>query len=253
MLECRLTQFGDSAVYRHVLVEAAVDHQGHPKPLHYLENRERFSPWADRIIHVVAGELPGMTCPGMSPRDAAWAREGAQRDATGLGLADADPDDWLIVADLDEIPNAAALRAVQDRRTGCLEGTFCMFAADWVLPRQMPLSGICAAGAVTSFMKTRRESWYWDKIPGTGHHLSWFGGQEAIAAKMASHCHLECNGDLAAGNAGDRLYRQGLNPFPGALPGPLLAVDVDETWPRYVWNQVAGEEPCCPADWFRPR
>ena len=53
LLEARLTEL-DSAVYRHVLVEAPVTFQGGPKPLHYLENRDRFAPWADKIIHVTA-------------------------------------------------------------------------------------------------------------------------------------------------------------------------------------------------------
>ena len=41
LLEARLTEL-DSAVYRHVLVEAPVTFQGDPKPLWYAENKERF-------------------------------------------------------------------------------------------------------------------------------------------------------------------------------------------------------------------
>ena len=249
MLECRLIQFEGFPVYRHVLVEAAVDHRGNAKPLYYTENRERFAPWADQIVHVVADDMPA--APG---RAGAFEREAAQRDATSRGLADADPEDWLILADVDEIPNAAAMQRVQNQETGILEMTFCLFAADWVLGR-IRTSVICQAGPVTSCSKTRRDGWGWYRFGGTGHHLSWLGGQAGIAAKIASHCHEEADASLAARNSGDELYRQGANPFTAfpELSGPLTPVDVDETWPAYVWNRVLGKEPCAPANWFRPR
>ena len=73
LLEARLIEL-DSAVYRHVLVEAPVTFQGTPKPLHYLENQDRFAPWKDKIIHVVAdlgrlrGSLGAGAClPGCRP------------------------------------------------------------------------------------------------------------------------------------------------------------------------------------------
>ena len=251
MLECRLVQFEQFPVWRHVLVEAAVDHRGQPKPLVFEQNRERFAPWAGQIIHVVADELPGMT--GADPFD----REAAQRDATAAGLADADSDDWLILADVDEIPNEAAMSRVQGREQGICEMTLCCFAVDWVWG-QMGASVLCAAGSVTSVSRARRDGWGWQRFPGTGHHLSWLGGQAGIAAKTAAHCHSECDPDILTANADDALYRRGANPFNrvrSGITGPpnLAPVDVDETWPRYVWNQVIGKDPHCPVNWFRPR
>ena len=240
MLECRLTEFGNYPV-QHILVEAAVDHQGHPKPLYYAENKERFAPWADRIIHVVAGDLPAMA--GAAPMD----REAAQRDATSQGLADADPGDWLIISDLDEIPNAAAMALVLDQQTGSLAMTLSIFAVDWVIG-ELPQTPICPVSAVTSFTAARRA--YWPVIPGMGHHMTWLGGQAAITRKLGTHCHTQLNGDIAAANTDDSLYRRGVNPLTrfGEFPNPQLTpVDVDETWPRYVYERR------CPANWFRPR
>jgi Glycosyltransferase family 17 len=248
MLECRLVQFQDFPVYRHVLVEAAVDHQGHPKPLVFAENKERFAPWLDRIVHVVADELPGMTA--AAPLD----REGAQRDVTWRGLPDANPDDWVIIADIDEIPNSTAIRAVQNQQTGILVMTCCAFAVDWVLG-PLRTSVICPVRSVTSFMQTRRSGWDRQRIPGAGHHLTWLGGQEAITAKTRSHCHTDCNADIAAANVNDSLYRQGVHPFTRLAEfshlTALTPVDVDETWPRYVYDR--DHQPHCPDGWFRPR
>ena len=243
MLECRLTQMDDwPVIWRHVLVESPVDHQGHPKPLVFAENRERFAPWKDRIVHVVADQLVTMT--GASPLD----REGAQRDAIGRALGHASPDDWLILADVDEIPNGNALAAIQEHRTGVLEMTCCIFAVDWLWGLPLRTSPIRPVGGVRSLCAARRDGWNGPVIPAAGHHLTWLGGQDGIAAKMAAHCHVECNAELADGNTYDVFYGEGHNPFGRfGYGGKLLPVDVDETWPRWVWERR------CPPGWFRPR
>jgi beta-1,4-mannosyl-glycoprotein beta-1,4-N-acetylglucosaminyltransferase len=243
VLECRLVQMEDWPIYRHVLVEARVDHQGHPKPLVYAANKERFAPWKDRIVHVVADSLPGMA--GAAPMD----REAAQRDAIRAGLDGASADDWLILADVDEIPNYAAMRAVGEHRTGVLEMACCMFAVDWLWGAPLRTSTLCPAGITGPLSSVRRDTWSRGPvIPDAGHHLTWLGGRDSIAAKMDAHCHVECNPDLAAGYEDDRFYHDGANPFGRfGYQGGMIPVDVDDTWPRWV------HERRCPAGWFRPR
>ena len=243
MLECRLVQMDDWPVWRHVLVEARVDHQGHPKPLVYSENKERFAPWADRIVHVVADKLPEMG--GASPLD----REAAQRDATIRGLDGASQDDWLILADVDEIPNEVALAAVENRQRGVLEMTCCIFAVDWLWGRPLKTSVSRPVGGITSFAAARRDGWTkGPELPGTGHHLTWLGGKQGIQAKMDSYCHTEVNDALNHGNGDDLFYREGHNPFGNfGYTDQLIPVDVDDTWPRWV------RERHCPPGWFRPR
>ena len=109
ILECRLTELYD-AVDAFVLVEADVDHQDHPKPYHYLENAERFAPWADKIVPVQAKGLPTLT-----ENPDPWAREHAQREfiGVGLGVLDATAEDIVLQSDVDEIPTALAARNVR--------------------------------------------------------------------------------------------------------------------------------------------
>jgi hypothetical protein len=241
MLECRLTELDAyPQIYRHVLVEAPVDHQGHAKPLHYAENRERFAPWADRIVHVVAEDPPDT--------DYAWKRERAQREQVARGLAGAAPDDYVIVADVDEIPSAAAVSAVTGLAgaIATFEMTCCVFAVDWLWPEPMKCSKAAPAGRIGSFERVREGYCEERVIPDAGFHLTWLGGPGAVRAKMAAHCHLECNEGIAA-VLGDRVYRDGVNPFWQWSTRPLVPADVDETWPRYVFERR------CPASWFRPR
>jgi hypothetical protein len=241
LLECRLTEMDDWPLYTHVLVEATTDHQGHRKPLAYAENKERFAAWSDQVVHVVVDDLPA----GAAPMDT----EAAQREGIGRGLGDAEPGDWIIIADVDEIPNQAALGTVQDRQQGVFEMTCCMFAVDWLWGIPLKTSVSRPLDGITSFAAARRDGWTaGPALPGTGHHLTWLGGQAGIQAKMDSHCHTEVNDALDRGNGDDLFYRQGHNPFGNfGYTDQLVPVDVDGTWPRWV------RERRCPPGWFRPR
>src|SRR4026208_1278101 len=91
LLESRLAELYD-VIDKSIIVEATVDHQDHPKPLHYLEQECRFKPWADKICYVIADRLPTL-----EESDWSWAREHAQREYIGKGLelVGAMPDDII--------------------------------------------------------------------------------------------------------------------------------------------------------------
>ncbi|MEM9044815.1 MAG: hypothetical protein AAGC81_08955 [Pseudomonadota bacterium] len=107
LLEIRLAELAPH-VHRFVLVEAAWDFNGNPKPLHYAENAARFSAYHDKIIHVALHDR----APNESQR---WARQRWQRDQIRQGLRDAAPDDLIMISDLDEIPNLDALTQARNR------------------------------------------------------------------------------------------------------------------------------------------
>lgn len=101
LLEIRLAQLSPM-VHRFVLVEAAYDFRGQPKPLIYAENKARFAAFADKIEHVVVETEP-------PDPDARWARQRWQRDQVLPALTGAAPDDLVMISDLDEIPTDEAL------------------------------------------------------------------------------------------------------------------------------------------------
>ena len=152
VLECRLTELQDEDV-THVLVEATLNHQGRPKPLHYQENRDRFARWNDRIIHVTVDDLdPGDT--------GAWGRENAQREATRRGLADADPGDVIIHSDCDEILAPHAIRAAREMTGEGLKFRLrhFIFACDWEIigGELWDKPAATRLGDITSFTDLRR-------------------------------------------------------------------------------------------------
>ena len=89
-------------VHKVIITEARTTFRGEPKPL--LFDPADYPQWADKIIHVVAEDIPVTDNP--------WAREFAQRDAAWGALIDAgaELEDVVIIGDTDEIPSPAALK-----------------------------------------------------------------------------------------------------------------------------------------------
>ena len=100
LLELRLAVL-DSIVDRFVIVEGTRTFSGQPKPLWFVEHRDRYAKWLPKIRHVVVDDWPDSRDP--------WLYENHQRNAGARGLGDLPDDTQLIVSDLDEIPNPDAL------------------------------------------------------------------------------------------------------------------------------------------------
>jgi beta-1,4-mannosyl-glycoprotein beta-1,4-N-acetylglucosaminyltransferase len=111
LLELRLNELSDVVDF-FVLAEATVTHRGVPKPLIFRQNRDRFAPFLNRIIHVVVDDMPG--CGPSEPER--WRRENFQRQALLRGLSGARTRDYVIISDLDEIPHPSAIENVARKR-----------------------------------------------------------------------------------------------------------------------------------------
>lgn len=232
LLECRLLELAD-VVDHFVICEAPATFQGHPKPLHFPEHRHRFAPWADRITYVVADLPPG------DP----WQREYAQRDAMNDTLRRFPSDATVLIGDVDEIPSPQALTS---GRTGpwVARCTTYSMAVDWLLPYSVECTVVAPNWQAQEWglaeMRKKRLS-----VPAvdSGWHFTWLGGPDLIRRKAASFSHTEASVQDYVRSMGDRLYIEGYH----VLGEKLTAVDVDDTYPRYI------AERRCPPEWFRPR
>jgi len=100
VLEIRLKHLYEH-VDRFVIVEAPFTFTGKPKPLYFLENKQKFA-WAmDKIEHVLVDFQPQVDNP--------WWNESAQRNNIELGLHNTNPSDIILISDVDEIPNIDGL------------------------------------------------------------------------------------------------------------------------------------------------
>jgi glycosyl transferase family 17 len=243
LLEARLIEL-DSAVYRHVLVEAPLTHQGNPKPLWYEENKERFAPWKDKIIHVVA-----------DLEDCAddYDRELAQRKATREGLNGIREDDLFLTGDVDEIPRAEIVQlaepghvfvmrlhvmAVNLLELGYWNGTL---AVSGIPPEIDRAIGAFQERHSKPSFPPLKQPIGWPLF--AGWHFSWLGGPDAMRTKAHSFFHPEAI-EFIDPHA-DYLYVNRISPATGAQT-VLLEVVIDESFPRFMQERRG------PASWYWP-
>jgi beta-1,4-mannosyl-glycoprotein beta-1,4-N-acetylglucosaminyltransferase len=239
MLECRLTEL-DSLDCKFVIAEADTTFQGRPKPLGYLENKERFAPWADRIIYLVT------VLPEADETYDPWVREYAQRDQLlEVALERAKHDDLIIFGDVDEIPDTRLLLT-----PGTVLGMrHHQFAADWLNP--YPWRGSVITRPVTGLkpqhgrlLRDCRQRWPM-VIPDAGWHLSWLGGIDAAKEKAHSFSHTEFTGKVCKWLDEGHCYEDG-----------LVWDDNQELTVQQVRASITScpkwiREGNCPESWFR--
>lgn len=107
VLEIRLNIL-NNYVDKFVIVEARETFSGVPKPLYYLENKERFAKWNDKIIHHIAEETPELKkqaylSPNTGNGEHYWIREFIQKESAKEALKFCDDIDLVFISDVDEI------------------------------------------------------------------------------------------------------------------------------------------------------
>lgn len=250
MLRMRVEAF-EGAEVQHVAVEALWTHRAVPKPRHltgWLEdpaNKE----WA-RDHHLVV-----VTDDWNPDPHAPWVNEHHQRNRAWTWIdRRADDDDWVLIADIDEIPSPELIERGPGREpvVSVPMRTF-LFAVDWEVARRVPPTCVAArvrllremarSGAYLAEVRDDRDRYLTFGWPG-GWHFSWCGGPADQAVKLdTATCHTEI---LSTAEA--QLIRSGRR-FASAENGgglPVTPVTVDSTWPAYI------AERRCPPEWFRP-
>lgn len=200
LLEIRLNELRDVVDY-FVLVESPISHSGKEKPLYYWQNRQRFS--AFPIIHIVQTDIPetpdywaAMRHP-QNPMD--WTRENHQRDCIIRGLSEAEPDDMVMLSDLDEIPRASSVLLAKERlRAGApfliFEQRHCYYYIDLVGEENHGML-VTRATLRRNFHKPMELRWMLtgEVLQKAGWHFSWLGGTDKIIEKLENFSHQELN------------------------------------------------------------
>lgn len=189
ILEIRLHELSD-VVDRFVLVEATVTFSGQPKELFFEKNKERFAEFADRIIHVVVDDMPVDTD--------AWGREYHQRNCIVRGLGQCQPDDTIMISDVDEIPRESAVRgALTVQGTRIFHQTLCYYYLNYAThdnekmrcTRVVSFSDLQQMGGAQALRRTTDGK----AILNGGWHFSYVGGVDRIRYKIQSFAHQELN------------------------------------------------------------
>ncbi|MDC6469666.1 hypothetical protein PQZ69_00390 [Candidatus Pelagibacter sp.] len=116
VLDVRLN-FLDKFVDKFVIIESEYNHKGEKRtPLFNIAKFEKFK---DKIKYILTNDIP----PGIEKINKddkeneiyrksilnAWKRENLQRNQIQKGLTEANKEDWIIISDLDEIPNLSKI------------------------------------------------------------------------------------------------------------------------------------------------
>jgi len=116
VLDVRLN-FLDKFVDKFVIIESEYNHKGERRdPLFDIKKFKKFK---DKITYILINDIP-LGIEKINTEDNkkevyrksifnAWKRENLQRNQIQKGLTEANEEDWIIISDLDEIPNLAEI------------------------------------------------------------------------------------------------------------------------------------------------
>ena len=227
LLEIRLLELA-AVVDRFVLVEATKTFQGAPKPLFFAQHRDRFANFLDRIIHVVVDEEPE----GLD----AWGREHYQRNQMVRGLVGCDPDDVVLISDLDEIPRPSAILDYQDEPgiKALMQDFYYYFLNCKSVYFKWPWGTRMVYFRDLTTPQDIRNHEDVTRVINGGWHFSFLGGVDRIIEKLEAFSHTEFNADYykdplrlrAIIEAGQDLFDRDLFDYE--------VVPLDESFPEVV-------------------
>ena len=194
LLEIRLNTL-DHVVDKFVIIESKKSWQNKLKPLFYLDNKERYAKFTDRIIH--------LTIPEENFVDHTWTNEILTWNSIAAGILTADPNDLICIGAVDEIPNPDTLEGLRDtlnEHAHLLQGYYYYYmntrfsesgTTDW-----------CGTIVIPYAQLLKRENIYdaaigdrmnKSRIKNGGWHFSYAGGVDQIYSKLQSFSHSEYN------------------------------------------------------------
>jgi len=117
VLDVRLNYL-DKYIDQFIIIESEYNHKGEKRtPLFDINKFKRFE---NKIKYILTNDIPpGIENLKVDDNESeiyrksifnAWKRENLQRNQISAGLSDAQEEDWVIISDLDEIPNLSGIK-----------------------------------------------------------------------------------------------------------------------------------------------
>jgi beta-1,4-mannosyl-glycoprotein beta-1,4-N-acetylglucosaminyltransferase len=197
MLLYRLSAL-DHVVDEFIIVEATKTHAGKDKPLFFEDNKQMFSRFLHKILHIVDDKL---IVPDVAKGEQ-WYNEIHQRDAIDIGFTHLklSPEDMVVISDLDEIPNPQVLEYIKYSNItvnyAALVMDFyyynlnCKINEQWYHAKILNYSYFKKSRMTCNQARMGKSEQY---FPKGGWHLSYFGDGEFIKNKLENFAHQEFN------------------------------------------------------------
>lgn len=196
VLELRLQELWDTVDY-FVLSESNLSHSGKPKEYFFENNKERFSKYLEKIIHIKVEDMP--------ETDDSWVRERYQRFCLGRGLTDIQPDDIIIVSDCDEIARADIIEMIKVDENNwdkyILSIAHYQYRLNYMKFHTISKNNnimVTRGRAFTDAQKEREFTFYWNPKPADtvfvnhgGWHFTYLGDDKHAITKIQNFAHTE--------------------------------------------------------------
>lgn len=203
ILEIRLSIL-DKVVDKFVICEANKTFTNQLKPYNYLNHKDRFKQWKDKIIYLpIELDDTGLDFTTKdkqyTPTSAAWQFEYSQRNALAYGVQNCKPDDIIMMGDADEIPNPSNVKDYGYPVVYIMD-LYCYYVNNKNIGPRDELWGGTAQltkqqfDSLQSFQNLRDIKNNFTPIK-SGWHLSYMGGKDIIKTKISSFSHTEFNKD----------------------------------------------------------
>ncbi len=198
LLEARLFELYEVVDY-FILVEGTLTFTGIEKPLYYNINKERFSKYNDKIIHIIVDNYPNTTNP--------WEREWHQRRCINQGIEQLklSDNDIIIISDVDEIPNSEILNSIKTNsfhidlsNIYSLEMSLYYYKINWTVYNKwyhVKLLSNNKYKTINDPEKIRHFTPY-SVIHSGGWHISYYGDANFIINKLESFSEQQDNTDI---------------------------------------------------------
>lgn len=189
MLKYRLTVM-DPYVDQFVICECPVSFTGKTKPLYFQENKHLFEQWLHKIKYI--------TWEGYRIKDA-WYNENTQRNYLLKGLQELDPNDIVIISDVDEIIDPRVLKDVDAvlgfRPIIALSMDLYYYDIEHKLDDRWTCARIARYGFVRNVTPhmCRNTTRVDPVVQDAGWHLSYFGNEKFIINKTKNYAHTEAS------------------------------------------------------------
>jgi beta-1,4-mannosyl-glycoprotein beta-1,4-N-acetylglucosaminyltransferase len=205
----------DEYIDKFILVESTHTFTGYAKPLFYLENKDKFQKFNDKIIHIVVDDMPYKQPHINYNLQHQWINEYHQRSSIKRGLdqiiiervLDAD-DDIILTSDVDEIPNPNVLINAKNNTLIFDHNMLNRMALDMYYYNLYYRIGegsnwhgikLLTFNAYKKINLSFQQMRVWEYnnhvpiIQNGGWHLSYFGSIDFIINKIGSFSHQEYN------------------------------------------------------------
>jgi beta-1,4-mannosyl-glycoprotein beta-1,4-N-acetylglucosaminyltransferase len=252
LLKIRLETLWDYVDF-FVICESVLTHTGKPKTVNF--DIRNFSKYQEKIRYLLIDTYPFAS-------DNPWDYENYQRNYLIQGLNDAVDDDWIMISDLDEIPNPAVIEKFNPKKY--VRASLEQFNYVYFLNNLMLIDGkpfVIDKAKITTFkflinifkcpqdlriykskgifrgIKKNFVKYFQTQIiKDGGWHFTWVGGVEKILEKMDSMAHQELNLSKHKDPVviRERIY-SGLDAIPNLNPRVTYrVVDIKNNLPGFI-------------------